>query len=344
MPVKYWFIAIFILNSAIVHSQNKENTIDTTNYVDYYKNINRAETLFFMKGEVDSSLALYDKVFKNYDFVYVTDLMEAAQIAIYSHRPYKKYLKQGFRFGLQFTHLKKYPLFKNKLSLFQKDKDFQENYKINRKKYLEKIDYDYLHWLYNLFLKDQVDKTKRDYAKIVRRNLSFLKKKIQEKGFPGEWILGVYDPNIFIEKGIPQWDLIELKRDFKRLKSRDDIGNEKTILFQDKAFPLLIHYPCSYEKLKYLLWDEVLKGHLHPRDLGTLYDNCHHKNYFRLNIFTHYPKETKENLIKTDSLRKSFYIVPIELDKKKEEFQNKNGFILFRRYWEPFKIYERAKP
>ncbi len=332
-----------------LHAQHKK--LDTTNYFDYYKTVNRAEKLFFMKGKTDRALKLYDKAFKAYDFVFVTDLIEAAQIAHFKQRPFKKYLKRGFQFGLKFEHLKNYPIFKPDLEKIKADKALRIAFKKGREKYLAKIDFHYLSWLYKLYLKDQIDKRQRNYHSVIKRTQKQIKHKIIEKGFPGEWIIGVPDSTIFAEHGIHQLDIREQKKKFGDqlwyVHTKDKALSPTNILV------LLIHTPCPYGELKKLLWEEMKKGHLYPRSIGMLYDKgnsftknydvthlCHQKKsknnaYFRLNAFTRYPEITEENLKKTDSLRKAFYIVPYEVDLKKKEFQKKYGFRLFPRYFEP---------
>src|SRR6188472_4413618 len=82
-----------------------------TNYIDYHITINKAEELFFLEQKTDSALFYYDKAFKEYDFIFVKDLVNAAQIAIFSNKPYQKYLERGFYYGLKPSHLDNFPLF-----------------------------------------------------------------------------------------------------------------------------------------------------------------------------------------------------------------------------------------
>lgn len=318
------------------------------NYINYHKKINRAETLFFMQGKVDSSLTLYDEVFEKYDFIFVKDLVNAAQIAHFKDKPYKKYLKRGFEFGLKIGHLKNYPLFDDVFQKLKDSKELQDAYTINRKEYIESIDYDYLDWMYELFIQDQLDKGKDDYEQIIRVTLRKLRERIERKGFPGDKIIGISDSTIFAATGKPQLDLKE------RVKKYGDklwyVETADMALSVKEAFVILVHHRCSYNKLKKLLWAEMKKGNIHPRDIGVVYDNiyrfweernfpdyCDRPNdyvYFRLNAFEYYPKETKENIAETNALRKSFYIAPLAVDERKKEFEKKYGFVLFSGFWE----------
>lgn len=336
----------FLFFSLVVAGQDKVSE----NYIPYHKKINRAETLFFMENKVDSSLALYDEVFAQYDFIFVKDLVNAAQIAHYSDKPYKKYLKKGFEFGLKIGHLKNYPLFGDELEQIKNDEVLQLAYVKNRKKYIENIDFDYLDWLYSLFIQDQLDKRKDNYRKIIRVTLRNLRDIIDRKGFPGDKIIGISDSTIFAEIGKPQLDLKHRAKKYGKklwyVETRDKI------LSASQAYVLLVHYACPYGKLKSLLWEEMKKGNLHPRDIGMLYDNIYRYTdnlatmpdycdwpdytYFRLNLFatSDYPELSKETISETNALRKSFFIVPLAVDKEKEEFEKKYGFVLFSGFWD----------
>ncbi|HET8810391.1 MAG TPA: hypothetical protein VFM65_09030 [Flavobacteriaceae bacterium] len=318
------------------------------NYIPYHKKINRAETLFFMEGKTDSSLVVYDKVFANYDFIFVKDLVNAAQIAHFSGKPYKKYLEKGFEFGLKIGHLKSFPLFKEEFEQLKNNKELQKAYKTNRKKYLERIDFEYLGLMYELFIRDQFDKRKSDYKSIIQNSLKNLRRIIESKGFPGDKLIGISDSTIFAETGVPQLDL-----KVRAKKFGDELWYVETAdrAFSAKAvFPMLVHHDCAYFKLKNLLWAEMKKGNIHPRDLGMLYDNIYRSSgqkgfarycslpekqvYFRLNAFADYPEPTKKNSVETNTLRKKFYIVSLAVDQKKQEFEEKYEFVLFSGFWD----------
>lgn len=344
--MKYLILGFIILNIPKIAAQQAT----VKDYTIYHKKINQAERLFFMKNKADSALAIYDDVFNSYNFIFVKDLVNAAQIAHYSNKPYKKYLKKGFEFGLKFAHLKNYPLFKDEWKGLEKDQKMQQAYAKNREKYLQKIDFDYLNRMYNLFIQDQLDKRKDNYRKIIRVTLRNLRDIIDRKGFPGDKIIGISDSTIFAEIGKPQLDL-----KYRAKKYGEKLWYVETrdkILSASQGFVLLVHYACPYGKLKSLLWEEMEKGNLHPRDIGMLYDNIYRYTdnlatmpdycdwpdytYFRLNLFatSDYPELSKETISETNALRKSFFIVPLAVDKEKEEFEEKYGFVLFSGFWE----------
>ena len=100
----YSFLLFFLSISCLSQSKN---------YFVYHSLINKAEELFFVQNKLDSSLYYYEKVFSDYDFIFVKDLVNASQIAFYSKKPYKKYIKQAFEQGLKIGYLSEIPLFKN---------------------------------------------------------------------------------------------------------------------------------------------------------------------------------------------------------------------------------------
>ena len=197
--MKYFFL--FFGFTSLLFAQNKD-------YISYHKNINKAEVLFFMERKTDSALFYYEKVFKDYDFIFVKDLVNAAQIAVYSKKPYRKYIEQGFEQGLKLSHLDKFKLFDSILPILNKDKNLLKIYNIKRKEYIKKIDFKYLDWIYKMAIKDQQNKHEKVKINMAKYNdvlLPFtdrLMDSIVKKGFPGDRLLGIGDSKIFKEIGI----------------------------------------------------------------------------------------------------------------------------------------------
>ena len=337
MKKKFLLIILFSLHS---FSQGK-------NYVDYHKKINRAEELFFMKEKADSALYLYDQVLKDYDFVFVKDYINAAQIALYSKRAYIKYIEQGFKQGLKLSHFDAIPLFKKELPKLKKDKKLLRLFVSERKKYLNNIDFDYLNWIYKLTIKDQQNKhqfikQKDRYYESVQSLCNRIIDSTKVKGFPGDRLVGISDSLIFKEINKPWLDLYEQRKIDSRLFYLTSDENTFSSFFVDI---ILLHNPCSYDLYEDVFLKEIEKGNLHPRQVGMFYDNYYRfinsmpshckeigrKNMFYLNRFTDYSKWI--NIKETDELRKRFYITSIELDNIKKEYQLKYGFKLFSGFW-----------
>lgn len=333
MKLNLFFILFFITNC---FSQKSD-------YIDYHKDINKAEQLFFIENKTDSALFYYDRVFTNYDFIFVKDLVNAAQIAIFSKKAYRKYIERGFSQGLKLSHLKNYPLFAKVYSSLLKDKKLLSIYQINRKKYISRIDFKYLDWIYKIAIKDQKNKfLKDDYSSLVFQTTNRLKDSIIKKGFPGDRLIGIADSTIFKEIKKPYLDLYEQRKGDSKLWY---MTSDEQILSPNWPQIILVHNPCSYYLYKTILLDEMRKGNIHPRDIALIYDNMYRsknefpsycdnvplKGVYGLNMFTDY--STYTNKKETNEMRKMLYIVSTDIDDKKMEFEKKYGFRLFSGFW-----------
>lgn len=313
------------------------------NYIQYHKDINKAEEFFFLKNDVDSTLYYYDKVFNSYEFIFVKDLMNAAQIAIFSNKPYQKYIEQGFENGLKLSHLKKYPLF-SKISLqLATDKKILKSYHEGRKKYISRIDFDYLDKIYKMAISDQQLKSNKNYDDYVLKTTDKLIDFTKSKGFPGEKLIGVSDSTIFKEINKPHLDLYEQRKKDPNLFY---MLSDEHILAQHWPIIMLVHNDCAYKLYHKTLLDEIKKGNIHPRDVGLIYDNMfryiksgnssycgiiNYKGVYRLNMFTNYSKF--KDVEQTNKMRASLYIVSTNVDEKKIDYEFDYGFRFFTGFW-----------
>lgn len=331
--VKY----IYLLFSFFSFSQEVD-------YSEYHKKINKAEELFFMQNKVDSSLYYYDKAFKEYNFIFVKDLVNAAQIAIFNKKPFEEYLEKGFSFGLKFSHLYNYPLFNDYInSISKSSKKKLKIYLKQRAKYLKKIDFEYLDTIYKIAIKDQLEKKSKTYFNIeIKKATDNLFEIIQKKGFPGEKIIGLSDSLIFKEIGKPELDL---SNQISNNINLQHMTSEEEYLASKYPIILLLHNPCSFKLYANKLKEEIKKGNLHPRDFGLIYDNIIRfdkrlPNYcdnikidtpFLLNRFSNYDEFT--DILAINKLRSEYCIVSLELDKVKIEYEDAHGFKLFSGFW-----------
>lgn len=176
--MRFFLITIFLSFTISLLCQN-----DSVNYFDYHNKINKAEILYFVEKDVDDSLKLYDSIFEAYEFVFLKDLLVAAQIAKFNKKEYKKYIIQSFEFGFKIDDLKKIPILESDYKKFVSDKSVKYAFKEARKKYLSKIDFKYLDFIYDLAIKDQVDKHKDDYVRRIDKTIEKLMDTIKKEGF-----------------------------------------------------------------------------------------------------------------------------------------------------------------
>jgi hypothetical protein len=356
MKVKIFIIGIFaiIINIAYAHelaAQNQQN--GNENYWNYHDLINKAEISFYLNGNIDSCLYYYNQAFNSFSFNYVHDIVNAAQIACFSKKEYKSFIYEGLHYGLKSSHLKRVPLLK---AIVPEIEDFEKTpeYKTIRQNYLTGLDFDYLDWMYELAIEDQIKKIEPDslYEIYTFFYIKELIQKIKQNGFPSNKTIGIEDATIFSEINEPELDLnrrLEEHHDYFWRKEYAEyyFKIHENSLSHVFIMALLHHRGCSYSELRDILLEEIEKGNLHPREFGFIYDrqcedsweiwspmfiNCPNliieDGVFRIGtiphfaIFDEYPKD------KVNALRTKYSIVSTEVDDIKKEFENKHGFIL----------------
>lgn len=343
--MKFYFIQIGILVSSLIIPKI---FLAQENYSFYHQQINEAETLFFLNNNPDSSLLLYDETFRAFEFIFLRDIVNAMQIAVYTDREFEKYICLGFKFGLKMSHLKQLPLLKNKYADFEKDQNLLDVFQKNRASYLSTINFTYLNEIYDLALRDQIDKRQEraKYEIDLAHTMRTLLQKTKKYGFPGTKYLGIADSEIFKSIGHPNRDLEKKK---ERYGGRLDYYTaDEDLLGSKYALVILVHDQCSFTE-----WEEVFKlaiekGEIHPREVGLLYDNRYRtinskpnqclpkkaKTYptFYLNPFTDY-SSLNTNAETVDELRNSWNIVSMKVDQAKKRFETEQGFKLTWGFW-----------
>jgi hypothetical protein len=385
-------------------SQNQQNT--TENYWNYHDLIRKAEIAFYLNNDIDSCLYYYNQVFNTYSFNYVHDLVNAAQIACFSKKEYKPFVYKGLYYGLKSSHLKQNPIL---MEIIHEIEDFEKTieYKTIRQNYLSGIDFNYLSWIYDFGIEDQIKKTEPDYDIYTLNFINELILKIKQNGFPSNNKIGIEDSTIFSEIGEPNLDLIQrLKKHHDYFWKKEVTPNETfTIIPNTKQNPseeepiqvsfgessqisfgdnnvitfsftetspagyyfktddeilsnhfimvLLYHRGCSFSELKDIMLEEILKGNLHPREFGFIYDrqcevameiwqpmreNCpqliKEDGVFRIGNILNFGKFEEISQDKVNALRAKYNIVPLEVDKMKRNLEKDYGFKLFWGFWD----------
>lgn len=341
MVMKQFLILLFLI------SINLKCWSQESDYSQYHKWVNQAEVSIFLNGDADSALYYYDKVFSQFEFVFVKDLVNAAQIAYFSNKPFRKYLIKGFDFGLKIDFLSGIKLFDPIYPELSHDKELIREYELRRPAYLKGIDTSYLLYAYKRGIIDQLDKQKpvSEYDQLKRDGIEKWITLIESRGFPGTKKIGIDDKNLFAELNKPGLDIDGLKTNYSN--SLNYYSADENILSSSFIIVILLHNQCSFNELNPLLRKLILNGEIHPREAGLLYDNTFRntngKSYqcpipdpkdgvFHLNMFCDYNKFDCPPTI-TDSLREQWLIVPLAVDKAKEKFEKQYGFRLFYGYW-----------
>lgn len=328
--MKYYLF--FLLSFFSLNAQKNDN------YFDYHDKINKAEILYFLEKKTDSSLLVYDEVFNDFEFIFLKDLLVAAQIAKFNNKEFDKYIFKGFEFGLKIDDLKRFPVLKSNFYKYSNDKEVLNKFKEGRKKYLQKIDFDYLDYVYDLAIRDQIYKYKDDYDNRINKTIAELIDTIKKKGFPGERRLGITDTLIFKEKGLFKKDINDRARKLKITKHF--VYNSNRLQF-DTSIPMFLHHKCVFNKYESILLNEVKKGNVHPQDLAFFNDfnlmyqstlpsyckGCKSEGAYYLSK-RRSVLESEIEIKNANLLREKMHMIPFEVVLIKEKFAIENNFIL----------------
>ncbi|MFY7810631.1 MAG: hypothetical protein ACOVQ2_02760 [Flavobacterium sp.] len=334
MKIIFYYLTFFIFFK----------TFSQKSYVDYHKQINKAEELFFKDNKKDSAFYYYDKTFGEFkEFVFLKDILNVLQLSIVEKREYEKYIELGFNNGLKLLDLNNFPIIKNKKINILK---FQKKYDQIRKKYIQKIDLEYLQWVYNLTGEDQIVKERWDgfYENIyLPKKINELKNKIIEKGYPGDRIIGITDSTIFKELNS------KFYRDYTKIKMVKKVKEDHSsyeFLSASFLFPFHMHHYCTFYYFEDLWLKQIAMGNIHPRDVAYIHDDhcryLNNKKYFinscvnKLNskfyILRNVCKNKDFDLKSSDEQRKKWLIVSHEIDSLKRDFEIINNVNLFYGY------------
>ena len=235
------------------------NSFSQENYFKYHRLINKAEEQFFIKKNIDSTLYFYNEVFTSYNFIFVKDLVNAAQIAYFSKKPYRQYIEQGFEYGLKTDHLRHIPLFKTIYKQLSTDKKLKKIYSLRHSEYLSRINTDYLDYVYKIGFMDQRGRfmDRKIYEKKQKSILKSLSDSIAKKGFPGDRVIGIADSTIFKQLGSKKPDF------YDRVKPHKELWNyfscNEIELTEKIPVLVLINNFSSYDKLKNYWMTEIKK-------------------------------------------------------------------------------------
>jgi hypothetical protein len=320
-----------------------------TDYRLYHQYINLAETHFFVSQNRDSAFYYFDKAFTAFDFIFAKDAINAVQLALYSKRPFQHYLIKGYENGLRPDYFKAIKLTQELYAKLVTDTTMTRLYKTARAKYLKKVNFQYLQAIYEISMEDQIKKNSSDldYADFRKMCINVLRVYSKKYGgFPGSKLLGIADSMIFKEVGLPSFDWNKKKQKYGKSLDYFKIDNDLSSKF---FIIIMVHNDCAFLELEKELKDAVIKGEIHPREVGLVYDNMFRpgansryysctkppmqKGVFYLNSYTDYRTIPVPDTT-VNSLRASWNIVPLKIDGLKQEFADQNGARLFWGFWD----------
>ena len=272
-----------------------------TNYWHYHELIYKAECALFDSNKIDVGFQYYDQAFNNFEFNYVHDLVNAAQLAHYYHRDYMKYLKKGVCYGLRPAHLDNVSAWKGTDTQSHFIEFYQsEEGKALRQQYLATINQEYLAWLYQFSLTELKFRRCGDehYREYFPQWDYDLLAKINEYGFPSAKLVGIDDTTLyrdlqnehldyngFVKRGAdslclpPNTALIPIvtsEGDTLWMTFLDTNWScpemDYDYLSQSLLMLYVVHHFCSM-RIFFAVYDEIAKGNLHPREYAFMVDN-----------------------------------------------------------------------
>ena len=148
--MKHILLSISFVVVAVVGACRSAKAQQDTNYWHYHELIYKAECVLFDSNiNVEQGFQYYDQAFNNFEFNYVHDLVNAAQLAHYYQRDYMKYLKKGVRYGLKPANMNFIPVWQEQTVAQEFLEYFQSTEgQTIRQQYLTTINQEYLAWLY----------------------------------------------------------------------------------------------------------------------------------------------------------------------------------------------------
>ncbi len=216
-------------------------------YGKYHKAVNNAEQQMVI-GHKDSALHWYRMAFRDYDFIFAKDAVNAAQIALRTPRPERadSFLLKGAASGLRLKFLANIPRLAEYVSVPGKEALRQRMTELSGR-FTARSDQALTREWKERYREEQTAKnayhTRQEflvYREIVQRNVAAVVKLWKTRHvLPGDRVLGL----------------------------RND-GDE---IEQTWAFYSLAHYDCVASTLEDMLWEAVESGMLHPREFAALW-------------------------------------------------------------------------
>lgn len=335
------------------------------NYNQYHTSIIEAERQIFIKEHLQEGLNIYRNTFQQYDFVFLTDVLQAMQIALLlnDENSFLTLADKATKNGLIPRHLINFSFIKNH-PLYTKHKDSIINlYKINRPHYLKRIDTTALVKMYDLYAFDQMQKNskageseiafRKRYMAEVENTRRELIKLVRTRGFPSDKTIGIYQKDIVNELGLKTGkDLLYYYYDYYKgfnyqiSKGQFELNEWE---FSSKLFwPIMAHYYTQYgvmqrENDEFYL-EQIKMGNVHPRDLAYTFDFAYTANAaLKLEKL---PEDSKIFCIikmldlehkdhykgipfsEINKRRKKYFIAPLEQDFAKITFAKKYGIYI----------------
>ena len=202
MKINYYIIFFIILYSISACKNTVKKAVD---YNKYHSDIILAEELISQE-KYEKALIRYEKLFEEYDFIFLRDCKVASQISFLIGEREKGliYIKKAITNGWELTNLKKQKF----LSTYLLDSDWkniEEQYEDLHNQFLDRIDSKIKNRVQSMFdedqkiaykasiIKDEIEQEKfitKNFPKHSEEQLENLNQILDSNGYPGEFLIG----------------------------------------------------------------------------------------------------------------------------------------------------------
>jgi len=287
------------------------NANETQDYEQYHLQTLSAEKLITTEA-YHQALVVYERLFEQYDFVFLREYQIATQLALITNnkKKAKAYLKQGILAGWHLKSIKKNkfltPLWEN-----SSWKSFKNDYKTLRKQYEATLNQKVRAHVKGMFVKDQ----KKAFKALFRFSSKGQDKYAEQKFAPHSEKQIAEFRNILANDGYPGAQLIGNNFWMSTILSHHN-SISTAYANKDKLYP----------RLQPLLKEALKKGQISPPELATIEDwYLSTKTERKAPTYGILAPPSPANLLATNKLRKSIFLRPLALRDALVLMQKKTG-------------------
>ncbi|MEP2056450.1 MAG: hypothetical protein ABJJ05_01500 [Maribacter litoralis] len=254
----------------------------TTDYNKYHSEIIIAEKLI-SQNKYEDALTQYEKLFTEYDFIFLREYKVASQISLLIGEKEKglKYIKKAISNGWELNHLKEQK-FINKNLLDSDWETIEKQYEKLQNQFLNRIDSTLKNRVRSLFEKDQkiayeayIIEDEQEQEKFIAENfpkhsegqLANLLEVIETNGYPGEFLIG---NDYWVSTILSHHNSQGVE--YVRKDTLFDFIRPKLIKFLKEGYisPYEIALPEDWRKTVLSEWNESAYGYLSPPNTSNI--------------------------------------------------------------------------
>ncbi|WP_299112248.1 hypothetical protein [uncultured Winogradskyella sp.] len=321
MEIRNLIILFGFIYTLISCTYNSKNEVD---YKNYHAEILLAEELVSQE-KYNQALERYEKVFANFKFNFLRDYKVASQLYLFTGNKEKgvNLIKESITNGWELKDLKNQEFLKKNLN-DSEWKNIENQYDNLYKIFLNRIDSNIKSKVQSMFEKDQELAFKvstieneqeqeefilKNFPKHSEKQLKKLLEILEEKGYPGEFLIG----NNF-------WS--------------------STILSHHNSIePDYVKKDTLYNFIKPKLFQSLTKGYISPYEIALIEDwKRATTSDFSESIYGYLNAPNSSNISQINTSRRRIGLRPVELRNKLIDIENKTGINFYLPDWVDGKI------